>query len=214
MQLSQYATRSLLPEIAVCHMASFPASFSTKLGLAYNIKSLEWFLAGDNRFLHYIKQNGKVVGYCGGFQSKGLGDGSTSGMMQYAMKEAATGMFKKPWLFFHSDVIKFYPLIIKNIARKILPAKKSTIVATSASEKKPAVGLVVIGVHPAYRGKGYFETLMRTFESESIQRKVPRMILSVRSDNARAIAAYKKMGWQVSLQTPKALEMYKELTYA
>ncbi|MBG9377157.1 GNAT family N-acetyltransferase [Panacibacter sp. DH6] len=211
MPLSQYATHSLLPDIARCHMASFPASFSTRLGLAYNIKSLEWFLAGDNRFLFCIQEDGKVMAYCGGYQSRGTGDGSTSGMMQHAMKEAAIGMLKKPWLFFHKDVIKFYPLIFKNIARKLSPRKKNAAVIKPVNTRPAATGLVVIGVHPAYRGKGYFELLMQSFECESSKRGVSQMILSVRADNARAIAAYKKMGWLTSLQTEKVLEMCKTL---
>lgn len=211
---SRYATPSLLPDIALCHMASFPNSFSTKLGLAYNIKSLEWFLAGDNRFLYCIEEDNKVIGYCGGFQSKGLGDGSTSGMMQHAMKEAALGMIRRPWLFFHKDVIRFYPLITKNIIRKIGLIKKVKSIEKKEEEiKVSAVGLVVIGVHPDYRGKGYFETLMKSFEEESAKRNAVKMILSVKATNARAIAAYKKMSWQISSSSSDALEMYKPVMH-
>jgi ribosomal protein S18 acetylase RimI-like enzyme len=200
-----------LPEVARCHMASFPVSFGTKLGYAYTKKSLEWFLAGENRFLFHIEEDNKVIGYCGGFRSKGTGDGSTSGMMQYAMKEAAIGMFKKPWLFFHKDVMRFYPLIIKNIAGKITGAKKIPVVNPVVNHMPSHIGLVVIGVIPAYRGKGYFELLMQNFETECIKRHAAKMILSVKTSNARAIAAYKKAGWEVSLETEQAIEMHKLL---
>ena len=198
-----------LTNIAQCHIASFPGSFSTKLGLAYNIKSLEWFLSGDNRFLYCIEENKKIIGYCGGFQSKRIGDGSTSGMMQHAMKEAAYGMFKKPWLFFQKDVIKFYPLILKNIISKAGFKKGAVETGQSKEIKISSVGLVVIGIHPSYRGKGYFEALMKSFEEESKKRNASKMTLSVKATNARAIAAYKKMGWQISSASKEALEMYK-----
>jgi len=200
-----------LPEVAHCHIASFPGSFGTKLGYAYTLRSLEWFLAGNNRFLFHIEEDGKVIGYCGGFQSKGTGDGSTSGMMQYALKEAAAGMFKKPWLFFHKDVMRFYPLIIKNIWRKITGTKKNPVINPVAGNIPAHIGLVVIGVHPAYRGRGCFELLMKNFETECITRNAAKMILSVKASNGRAIAAYKKAGWQITADTEQAIEMYKLL---
>ena len=173
---------------------------------------MEWFLAGENRFLFHINENNKVIGYCGGFQSKGIGDGSTSGMMQYAMKEAAIGMLKKPWLYFHKDIIRFYPLILKNISRKITGTKKNLVVNSIDSNNAPShIGLVVIGIHPEYRGKGCVELLMRHFETECIKRQASKMTLSVRSSNTRAIAAYKKVGWQMGIQTTVAAEMYKML---
>ncbi|CAN5732403.1 hypothetical protein BH10BAC2_BH10BAC2_16180 [soil metagenome] len=209
----QHSATSLqqLPEVARCHMASFPDSFGTKLGLAYSKKSLQWFLAGENRFLFHITDEGRVIGYCGGFQSTGLGDGSTSGMMQYAMNEAAMGMFRKPWLFFHKDVIRFYPLIIKNISRKITGSKNTAVISPGGINLITSIGLVVIGVHPAYRGKGCFELLMHHFEKECKERNATKMTLSVKSSNTRAIVAYKKAGWLNTAETAKAIEMYKTL---
>jgi GNAT superfamily N-acetyltransferase len=208
-----YQLKSTSPEqlnsLAICHMASFPDSFGTKLGFKYTKKSLEWFLAGDNRFLFHIVNEDKVIGYCGGFQSTGLGDGSTSGMMQYAMNQAAIGMLKKPWLFFNKDVVKFYPLIIKNIFKKIIEKKRKAIAANKIGNKTNVVGLVVIGVHPAERGKGYFELLMEHFEEICKQRNVSKMILSVKASNTRAIGAYERTGWLTGMQTSKAIEMYK-----
>lgn len=212
----QHSTTSLqqLPEVARCHMASFPGSFGTALGSAYAKKSLEWFLAGGNRFLFHITDEGRVIGYCGGFQSTGFGDGSTSGMMQYAMKEAAMGMIKKPWLFFHKDVIRFYPLIMKNIFRKISGSKNKPAVQFPGVNPISSIGLVVIGVHPAYRGQGCFELLMHHFEKECRQRNASKMTLSVKSSNARAIGAYRKAGWVNAAATAEAIEMYKTLLHA
>lgn len=199
-----------LPEVADCHLASFPDSFGTKLGPGYTKKSLEWFLVGDNRFLLHLTEGNKIIGYCGGFQSKGLGDGSTSGMMQYAMREAAIGMIRKPWLFFHKELIRFYPLITRNIFRRI-SGSKMRIATPSGDNHSVHIGLVVIGVLPEYRGKGCFEMLMRHFEDECVHRKAAKMILSVKASNQRAIAAYKRSGWLISLSTDKVIEMYKPL---
>ncbi|MEP7319839.1 MAG: GNAT family N-acetyltransferase [Panacibacter sp.] len=191
----------------------FPNSFSTKLGSSFTEKTFEWFLAAENRFLFHIKDGEQVAGYCGGFIARFAGDGSTSGMMQYAMKEAAIGILKKPWLFFNKEVLPFYPLIIKNIGRKVFANKN---VATPSSviiepiEKK--AGLVVIGVHPAYRGKGIFEMLMNEFEQESNKRQITQMYLSVKKDNSRAVNAYKKAGWFIVKEHTLSLEMSKNIS--
>ncbi len=190
-------------------MSCFADSLTVKLGDLYIAKTLEWFLVDNNKFLyHVITSDNKIVGYCGGFVSKHIGDGSTSGMMKYAMKEAFLGILKKPYLLFHKEVIAFYPLIFKNIFQKYFYHDKNI-----SSDKITAVenklGLVVIGVHPNFRGKGIFEMLMNTFENEAASRNISKLSLSVRSNNARAIAAYKKNGWQINKQTSAAVNMYK-----
>ncbi len=183
-----------LTKISECHRNCFVNSFSTKVGNAYTKKTLEWFLIAENRFLFHIESDNHVVGYCGGFQSSYVGDGSTSGMLQYAMKEAMKGLMRKPYLLFHPDLLKRYPLIFRNIFRRILNSK---------------IGLVVIGVDPDYRGKGVFELLMQNFEEECKKRNVAKITLSVKVSNARAIAAYKKAGWKIASQTKKDMDMFK-----
>ncbi|HEY6975068.1 MAG TPA: GNAT family N-acetyltransferase, partial [Chitinophagaceae bacterium] len=181
---------STIKEIAICHQECFPNSFSSKLHNSYLTKTLEWFLASDNRFLFHIEAQNQVIGYCGGFKSSFRGDGSTSGMLQYAMKEAIMGIIKKPNLIFHRELRRHYPLIAKNIFKKIFRSKRIQTIATDCVTSNSKIGLVVIGVHPDYRGKGVFELLMKNFEEESKKRGAREITLSVKSLNARAIAAY------------------------
>jgi ribosomal protein S18 acetylase RimI-like enzyme len=122
------------------------------------------------------------------------------------------GIVKKPWLLVNKELRNYYPFIARNIKKK-LGLKK-----TLAAETKPtnyvfkeSVGLVVIGVHPAYRGKGIFEILMKEFEQKALQLNIKNCNLSVRADNARAIAAYTKMGWQIQSQKDNAIIMFKHL---
>jgi ribosomal protein S18 acetylase RimI-like enzyme len=199
-----------LKKISECHRDCFANSFSTKVGNAYIKKTFEWFLVAENRFLFHIEFDNKVIGYCGGFKSCFIGDGSTSGMLQYAMKEAIQGLVRKPYLLFHPDLFKRYPLIVKNIYRRVFNSKKNSPISIGYDNSK--IGLVVIGVHPDYRGKGCFELLMQQFESECKQRGVTKITLSVKTSNARAIAAYKKAGWQIASQTKKDMDMFKMLS--
>jgi len=197
-----------LKDMASCHTICFNDSLSSKLGRGYIEKILEWFLADENRFLFHVECNNKIIGYCGGFCSLYSGDGSTSGMLQYAMPEAIKGVIRKPYLLFHPELIKRYPLIFKNIRRRILKTKKNIPVAHhNFNESK--IGLVVIGVHPEYRGKGCFELLMQQFEEECKKRNADKMILSVKAANTRAVAAYRKVGWEIASQSKKGVEMFK-----
>src|SRR5689334_16274248 len=109
------SSRFDLKRISICHQKCFPTSFSSRLGSAYTCKTLEWFLVSENRFLFHVEAENNIAGYCGGFRSSYPGEGSTSGMLQYAMKEAIKGVTRKPYLFFHPELTRRYPLIFKNI---------------------------------------------------------------------------------------------------
>lgn len=213
MYVSEQTKLSQIKNVVECHRKCFSSSLSTKLGSSYLIKSFEWFLSGENKFLFHIMQDSIVVGYCGGFKSSFAGDGSTSGIMQYAMKEAVIGMLKHPMLFFNREVISFYPLIFKNLFKKFLFKKeKNKKLFTPAVGNEKKIGLVVIGVHPDYRGKGYFELLMHEFENECRKRSAVKSTLSVKSTNGRAIAAYKKAGWEIGAKNAQEIKMFKVLS--
>lgn len=202
-----------LDQLAHCHIHCFPQSLATKLGFNYVRKTLEWFLVADNRFLFHIEGDGIIAGYCGGFIPKGYGDGSSSGMLQYAFIEAVYGIIKKPWLLFNKEVVVFYPFIFRNIKTKIFgkPKQRSS---PHRHEKKNYIkyaGLVVIGVEPIYRGTEVFKQLMFYFEEQVEQRGLYLCNLSVKKDNERAIRGYKKFGWFVAEEHANRFVMQKHL---
>lgn len=179
--------------------------------MSYTCKSLEWFLAGENRFLlHTIKDN-VISGYAGGFISRYNGDGSSSGMLQYAMAEAFKGITRKPWLLFDRELFRFYPLIFRNIYSRFIhkKAKEPNMIKPKPDQK---MGLVIIGVAPAFQGTGIFEALMTAFEAEALNRDINTLILSVKKINERAINAYKKVGFSIHKEHPESLEMIKIIT--
>jgi ribosomal protein S18 acetylase RimI-like enzyme len=196
--------------LAKCHKICFPDSLSDKLGLKYIAKTFHWFLNDNNKFLyHFQNANGEIVGYCGGFVSQGIGDGSSSGMLQHAFKEAVIGMVKKPWLIFNKEVVAAYPFILKNIKRKIFPGSYSKSFVRYSKDEPKYAGLVVIAVHPAYRGKGIFEELMKQFFIEANQKGAIGGSLSVRKDNERGIGAYKKNNWKIVKEDKHTFVMQK-----
>lgn len=202
--------KELLPKVAECHMACFPSSLSTRLGKSYVQKSLEWFLVSNDRFLFCIEEEGKVIGYCGGFKPLKRGDGSSSGMLQHAFAEAIKGIAIQPWLAVHPEVREYYPFIWRNIkgkfTGKLQPAPGSTSVPF-----KTFVGLVVIGVLPSYRGKGVAQALMTEFERRAKALNQTETALSVKKDNPRAIKAYENFGWRIDEEHRKTYVMRKNI---
>ena len=206
----QKSLPSHLDAISRCHAACFDKSFSSRLGMAYIQKTFDWFLCGDNRFLIHVVHNDEVAGYLGAFSPVAPGDGSVSGIMQHAMKEATRSILKKPSLLFHKELLPMYPLVIKNFFRKIFKPKKKTS-TKHASKFTKRLGLVVIGVSPKYRGTGVFEMLMQHFEITALEKDIKEMTLTVKKENLRAIHAYTKMGWQISKEHESTYEMNKIL---
>lgn len=197
-----------LPDLATCHLACFPSSFASKLGKRYVKKTLEWFLMNPNRFLIHIKDNDKFIGYCGGFKPLKPGDGSSSGMLQHGFNEAILGLVRKPWLLFHSEIRHHYPFLWLNIKRKIT-GKVKPIKPVTSQTFHPYVGLVVIGVHPQWRGKGAAQLLMKVFEEKANLLGPDEMVLSVKKDNGRAVKAYTNYGWKVKEEHPQTFVMHK-----
>jgi ribosomal protein S18 acetylase RimI-like enzyme len=206
----QKTAPSQLNDLAHCHAACFPDSLSVQLGTAYIAKTFEWFLVNEHRFLFHIKNGETIIGYCGGFITQYAGDGSTSGMMQFAMTEAIKGVIKRPWLLLHREVIPFYPLIGKNLWKKIISSAKTPKPSpATANGFTSSAGLVVIGILPEHRGKGVFEMLMQQFDKEVHLHHTSRAHLSVKNENARAIQAYTKAGWQTAKTNEHTIEMHK-----
>lgn len=198
-----------LHNMALCHMDCFPKSLSSRLGLNYVKKTLDWFLVSPNRFLFHIEINNKIVGYCGGFVPQKIGDGSSSGMLQYAFNEAIVGLITHPWLLLHPEVRQQYKFLWMNIKRRVTgktiplgnPSPTNMIINN--------VGLVVIGVHPAFRGTGLAKQLVGEFENRAKAYGRNEVMLSVKSDNLRAINAYKKFGWKILREQKKLFVMHK-----
>ena len=208
----QNTPSSDLPKLADCQMACFPGSFSTKLGKQYVQKTLAWFLENENRFLFHVRSENNVIGFCGGFTPSKPGDGSSSGMLQFAFSEALKGLIKNPFLLFHKELRSHYPFIWLNIKRKMTGKIKPIDKSSDAKTFKPYVGLVVIGVLPSQQGKGIAQLLMREFEKRAIKMHQNEIVLSVKKENSNAIKAYEKFGLKIKEELGETFVMNKYIT--
>jgi hypothetical protein len=210
-----------LIELAKCHKSAFPESLSSKMGISYLSKMIDWYLSGDKKFLFHIEEDGKVVGYCGGMVNDGMqATGSASGMIQHSFNDAIIAIAMRPWLLFHKELTSKYGLITKNIKRKlgIKKVKKKSVKPVNASNEKneiktiiPVAGLVVIGVSKEVMGKGYGSMLLQEFEKRAKEANIKRMALSVKSANSKAIKSYERNGWYVTKETGDYYEMEKDI---
>lgn len=204
-----YPTLQDLPRVAACHRLAFPAALSTAMGQSYVEKMLEWYLTDSKAFIFYLEEGGNCVGYVGGLKFHGITRaGSATDMIQHSYRAAVKSFLKRPWLFLHPEFLSKYPLVIKNILRRF-HAKKPLVTPVNEVLPLPHTGLIVIGVDPHHRGKGYASQLLREFEVHSKHLGFKRMMLTVRSDNAHAIKVYEKNGWKQVNQNGNALEMEK-----
>lgn len=208
------ATEKDLPKIAECHMSAFANSLPVKLGKPFIIATLRWYLSDNKKILFFIEEDNKCIGYCGGFINDGSSNvGSTSGMIQYAFKEAIIGLLKKPWLFFNKEILSKRKLIFSNLKRKFF---KNIKVKASTQERilpktEAVVGIVGIGVNSAFQGKGIGSKLIHEFERRSKSMGYNKVSLSVKSSNSQAIKAYERNGWRIEWSSEDAYGMEKIL---
>ncbi len=203
-----------LINIAKCHISAFPKSFSSKLGIKYCQKMLEWYLSTNKAFLFHIEENKKCIGYCGGIINDGtLSTGSSSAMTQYSFNQGVKSLLLRPWLFFHKEMIKNYRFLLKNILMKFRVKKVNNTFREKKNKKNPSIGLVVIGVDKKQHSKGYGSILLQEFEKRATLLNISTINLSVKANNKKAIRAYKKNGWIIQSKDNNSCKMIKKLDF-
>ncbi len=66
----------------------------------------------------------------------------------------------------------------------------------SSFRAKPLINIHDIAVHPDFRGKGIGQALLAAVEEHARQHGCCKVTLEVRSDNHRAMAAYRRAGFE------------------
>lgn len=206
------AQQTDLMRIAQCHNDVFPRSLTSRMGVSYLSKIFSWYLSTDKAFLFFVEKEEKVVGYAGGMIVDGtLAHGSASSLTQHTFNDSIKALLMRPWLFFHPEFVSRYALFARNIFTRIRNKFRKSEIRSAVKPVEPYAGLVVIGVHPAFQGKGYGSAILVEFEKRTLQYGLKRMLLTVNADNAQAIASYKRNSWYTLNATPKSVSMEKRL---
>lgn len=199
--------------ITTIHLSCFPDSFSAKMGEKFAMKMLEWHLSGNNKFLVHVVSNFKIVGYAGCLIPEYAGDGSTSGIIRYALRQSFTSFLLKPYLLFKSRVIKLYPLIFKNIFRKFFKYDKNNRrFKNLIPENEKCIKIVVIGIDPVFRGKGIAEEIFTFLSNKAVANNYAGIALSVKKENKAAVKSYLKNGFKIEKEGKDYFEMKNFLT--
>jgi ribosomal protein S18 acetylase RimI-like enzyme len=208
-----YSKKKDLEKIAICHKLAFPDSITTKLGVKAIVGMMNWYLSSESKFLFHIDLDDKIIGFCGGYIKDGSDIGSATGMTQFGFKSVALSLLSKPWLMFHPEVRKKYSFILTNLLRKV-GLKKHKSMALSATEQNNELltaGLVVIGVHPNWQGKGIGTILQTEFEAKARSMGAKCLQLSVRTSNNQAIKSYQRNGYVIQKEEGPSYVMVKNL---
>lgn len=206
------AQKKDLVAIAKCHQKAFPDSLTSKMGIHYLSKIFSWYLSTDKAFLFFLKENDQVVGYAGGMLVNGtLAHGSASSLIQHTFNDAIKALIIRPWLLLHRDFISRYALLTRNIVTRLRNKFRKTEIRSTVAPKEPHIGLVVIGVDPMFHGKGFGTVLLQEFEKQTLQYGFKKMMLTVKTDNQKAIRSYSRNGWFASRVEGKSTLMEKRL---
>lgn len=208
-----------LKKIAACHRSAFPESLTSKLGLDFISNMFKWYLSGSNKFLYWIEENDKCIGYCGGYVMDGTDAyGASSGMTQFGFNSAIRALLMRPWLFFHPEVLSKYKFIWTNVKRrikKLAGAKPDKPVVLKAQTLNTSnvlqAGLVIIGVSPSLHKKGIGSLLQEEFERRAKEKGAALLSLSVRRNNDKAISSYKRNGWEIKADEGPSYLMIKNI---
>jgi ribosomal protein S18 acetylase RimI-like enzyme len=208
----QSAQHTDLKRIAKCHYKVFPRSLTTRMGVPYLEKIFSWYLSTDKAFLFFVEAEGKVAGYAGGMIVDGtLAHGSASSLTQHTFNDSIKALLARPWLFFHPEFVSRYALFTRNIFTRIRNKFQSIEVRSAVKPVEPYAGLVVIGVDPAFQGKGYGSAILTEFEKRTIHYGLKRMLLTVNVNNEKAIKSYTRNGWHTISTKHKSVSMEKRL---
>lgn len=201
-----------LISIARCHQQVFPDSLTSRMGVQYLSKIFSWYLSTDKTFLFFIEDQGKVVGYAGGMIVDGtLAHGSASSLTQHTFNDSIKALLMRPWLLLHPEFVSRYALFARNIFTRIRNKFRKNEVRSAVKPIEPYAGLVVIGVHPTFQGKGHGSAILVEFEKRTVRYGFKRMLLTVNADNEKAIASYKRNGWYAWSANTKSVSMEKRL---
>jgi len=188
--------------MVACHQAAFPGQFTTLLGPGY-LRTLYRFYAGhpDGICLVAVEEGGDaVLGLVAGgrpdLPSRMLRRNLWRFMPILLWRALTHGYFRRRLLHHAGEAVR-------KVSRRLCLARASP-ERPAPPEDLPGTwsNLLSICTHPDHRGRGVGRHLMEGFRAESERRGYRSMRLSVRNENAAAIALYKACGWRPVLTVP------------
>jgi ribosomal protein S18 acetylase RimI-like enzyme len=191
-----------VPAVAALHQTVFPGYFLTLLGQEFLELFYAQFVARAGNHGLVAKRDGRLLGFV-------------------VATSDAPALYRT---FYRSHFLRLSWIVLR---RLIMCAELRRSVATRAGHVRhafdsllrrpapaqpggdPTARLLSIGVHPEQRGQGIAEELVNRLCEELRGEGVGAVGLSVRGDNSRAIAFYRRTGWQQESAHSGALQFVR-----
>ncbi len=174
-------TRDDLDAVTQLHLISFPASDLTRAGrgVVKRYYEAQWERPEGSRLMAGIWEESRLVAFiCAG----DLGDALSSFLRRH--RWFLVGSYAaRPWLLFRGETF----------GRLLLAAGWRSAPAGSAG---PRYRVLSIGTHPAFRGRGFAQRLLRAAEEDAKNAGETEIGLTVEPENEDAVALYLGRGWE------------------
>jgi len=184
-----------LPSVALIHVAAFPKSALTKLGVEAVRRYYEWQLIGP----HECNALGaffddRLVGFC----FAGVFKGAISGFLQKNWLFLLRCVLVRPWLLMNPifrERTSMTLRILRRLLRQRFGMKRETFSLLKQNPLKSYI-ILSIAVDPRYQGLGIGKMLMKCAEAIAKEKGFCEMDLIVDPQNERAIRFYERLGWE------------------
>lgn len=198
------AQEAHIPGMAKCHIKSFPGRFMTEMGY-------HWLCA---LYRFFIRQNGSICQVAVDTDDKVIGQ-VVGGDPHIRDEFLSTALFRYThiifWKFLSKRLVR--RVLIQELARKL--HRKNTAALSkntqSSNSKIRSGNLLSICVLPDCEGTGIGGKLIESFQLACKTEGYQRLTLSVLSNNSRAVAFYKKHGWQQSGKSGESIRLALDL---
>ena len=180
-----------IPDMARCHIKSFPGRFMTEMGYHW-LCALHRFFIGHNGSICQVAldADGKVVG---------LAVGGDPNIREEFLSSA---LFRYPHLIFWKFLSKrlVRRVLLQELAGKLHRKRNVNHSGDTTAPSDPvrSGNLLSICVLPECKGTGIAGRLIGSYQLVCKAEGYQRLTLSVEKENRRAVAFYKKHGWRQS----------------
>jgi ribosomal protein S18 acetylase RimI-like enzyme len=159
--------------LVVLHLKCFSATdhIAVMFGEDFIRAAYKWFVTDSKTFVLVAKskRGDKLVGFTSLAE-----EGYNVPMLLAAKWEALRGIFRRPWLIFH-------PELILRLFRMVFPSRKVSMVEKFAQ-------IAFTAVKPEFRGMGISKALKRESIRVCRERGITAMVTGVRKENLRSKA--------------------------
>jgi ribosomal protein S18 acetylase RimI-like enzyme len=205
--------REDLDEIVAVHLEAFPTSAMTRLGASAVRAYYDWLLTGP----HDVVAVGALApSGLAGFVIGGTFHGAMSGYLRANSALLARSLLVRPGALASDEVRDRLRFALRVRARRPGSRQQSgplpkASVSAAGNGRMQSFTLLAMAVRPWFQGSGVATSLMEGTVDAAAAAGYDSMRLSVRAENARAIAFYEREGWHRSATTPTSLTMQRAM---